>query len=184
MLLIYWSAVTIPPTGNGGCLGSGRDIDSLPKRATTFDMVGLTAGSSCTHKSPMCMHLTTCGIELDFINKGSTNSISLPSFHSCHTCNQFQLKTVYNLTFIIITSIWSKISILVSSYIKHTYARSVWACPVRWKPLFLLPLMISSTITPKLKTSDFTENSPSIAYSGAMYPLFQMRKNNYTAWLK
>lgn len=26
-------------------------------------------------------------------------------------------------------------------------------------------------MTPKLKTSDFTENNPSIAYSGAMYPL-------------
>jgi len=31
--------------------------------------------------------------------------------------------------------------------------------------------MISRTRTPKLKTSDFTENNPSIAYSGAMYPL-------------
>lgn len=32
------------------------------------------------------------------------------------------------------------------------------------------PLMISNTKTPKLKTSDFSENLPSIAYSGAMYP--------------
>jgi len=31
--------------------------------------------------------------------------------------------------------------------------------------------MISRTRTPKLKTSDFTENTPCITYSGAMYPL-------------
>lgn len=34
--------------------------------------------------------------------------------------------------------------------------------------LFLFPLTISSKRTPKLKMSDFTENMPSIAYSGAM----------------
>jgi hypothetical protein len=37
--------------------------------------------------------------------------------------------------------------------------------------------MISSKRTPKLKTSDFTENKPSIAYSGAMYPLLKIIKN-------
>ena len=41
----------------------------------------------------------------------------------------------------------------------------------RWKPEFLLPVMISSKRTPKLKTSDLIEYSPSIAYSGAIYPL-------------
>jgi len=34
--------------------------------------------------------------------------------------------------------------------------------------------MISNKRTPKLKTSDFTENKPSIAYSGAMYPLLKI----------
>lgn len=38
---------------------------------------------------------------------------------------------------------------------------------VGWEnPLFFLPLNISSRSTPKLKTSDFTEKVPSIAYSG------------------
>jgi len=37
-----------------------------------------------------------------------------------------------------------------------------------WWPLFLLPLTISSSNTPKLYTSDFTEKMPSEAYSGAM----------------
>ena len=35
--------------------------------------------------------------------------------------------------------------------------------------------MISSRRTPKLKTSDLVENNPSIAYSGAMYPLFEIK---------
>jgi len=34
-----------------------------------------------------------------------------------------------------------------------------------------LPVTVSSNNTPKLKTSDFVENNPSVAYSGAMYPL-------------
>jgi hypothetical protein len=33
--------------------------------------------------------------------------------------------------------------------------------------------MISSKSTPKPKTSDLMEYNPSIAYSGAMYPLFK-----------
>jgi hypothetical protein len=37
--------------------------------------------------------------------------------------------------------------------------------------------MISSKRTPKLKTSDLVEYNPSIAYSGAMYPLFIEGKN-------
>jgi hypothetical protein len=36
--------------------------------------------------------------------------------------------------------------------------------------------MISSRRTPKLKTSDLVEYNPSIAYSGAMYPLFHKRE--------
>jgi hypothetical protein len=38
----------------------------------------------------------------------------------------------------------------------------MYIAPLRW------PLRISSTSTPKLNTSDFTEKTPSIAYSGAM----------------
>jgi hypothetical protein len=37
--------------------------------------------------------------------------------------------------------------------------------------------MISNKRTPKLKTSDFIENKPSITYSGAMYPLLKTNKN-------
>lgn len=46
--------------------------------------------------------------------------------------------------------------------------------------MFLLPVMISSKRTPKLKTSDLVEYSPSMAYSGAMYPLiYQKVKKKY-----
>lgn len=42
-------------------------------------------------------------------------------------------------------------------------------------PRLFFPLIISSIKIPKLKTSDFTEKSPSIAYSGAIYPLQKPR---------
>lgn len=38
--------------------------------------------------------------------------------------------------------------------------------------------MVSSTSTPKLNTSDFTEKSPSIAYSGDMYPLTEQEEHH------
>ena len=44
---------TTLPTESAGCLGGESSIDSLPRRATTVDMVGLSVGSSCTHKSPI-----------------------------------------------------------------------------------------------------------------------------------
>ena len=58
---------------------------------------------------------------------------------------------------------------------KLTYDRRLRPIPERWKPAFFLPVMISSKTTPKLKTSDLLEYSPSIAYSGAMYPLSRIK---------
>lgn len=54
--------------------------------------------------------------------------------------------------------------------------RRLGACFDLWKPAFLLAVMISSKRTPKLNTSDLMEYSPSMAYSGAMYPLFEKQK--------
>ena len=58
-------------------------------------------------------------------------------------------------------------------YIEIRKHYQILTCPRRlssWsgglKPLFLFPLIISSTKTPKLKTSDFVEYNPSLAYSG------------------
>ncbi|KAI5605846.1 hypothetical protein BDE02_01G380200 [Populus trichocarpa] len=39
------------------------------------------------------------------------------------------------------------------------------------RPWIFLPLTISRSKTPKLKTSDFTEKMPSMTYSGDIYPL-------------
>lgn len=49
--------------------------------------------------------------------------------------------------------------------------RRLFPSSERWNPPFLFPLIISNMRTPKLNTSDFTEDSPSMAYSGAIYPL-------------
>ena len=58
---------------------------------------------------------------------------------------------------------------------KLTYDRRLRPIPERWKPEFFLPVNISSKRTPKLKTSDLLEYNPSIAYSGAMYPLSRVK---------
>ena len=75
-------------TDNAGCLGSGNGVDSLPcSDTTTADMLGLSAGSSWTHRRPTCMHFRTSCVGLDPLNKGSTNSSSFPSFHNLQACS-------------------------------------------------------------------------------------------------
>ena len=73
-----------------GFFGSASSIESLPSNTTTADIVGLSAGSSWTHKSPICMHLKICVVGHDSIKQGSTNSTSFPSFHSFHTYQLFK----------------------------------------------------------------------------------------------
>jgi len=72
-----------------GCFGWGRTTDSLPWRSITVDMVGLCSGFSCTHRSPMCMHLTTSDAGHDSNNTGSTKSNAFPSFHTRHACQSY-----------------------------------------------------------------------------------------------
>jgi hypothetical protein len=81
-----WSVWMTRATTNTGCFGEGRDSNSFPKRSRTDEIVGLSVGSSCTHKSPICMHFKTSVVKHDSINEGSTNSNSFPSFHSLHAC--------------------------------------------------------------------------------------------------
>jgi hypothetical protein len=40
-----------------GWLGGGRNTASLISIEITAAIVGLSTASSCTHKSPICMHL-------------------------------------------------------------------------------------------------------------------------------
>jgi hypothetical protein len=42
---------------NAGCLAGGMSIISLLSIETTAAIVGLSAADSCTHRSPICMHL-------------------------------------------------------------------------------------------------------------------------------
>jgi hypothetical protein len=56
---------------------------------------------------------------------------------------------------------------------KLTCPRRSRRCRESQNPLFFLPLIISRTTTPKLKTSDFIEKDPCTAYSGGIYPLQQ-----------
>ena len=70
-----------------GCLGIGRFTVSLPSKATTFDMVGRSLGSSCTHNSPICTHLkNSLALQLD-LTVSSIKSNALPSCHNLHACN-------------------------------------------------------------------------------------------------
>lgn len=52
-----------------------------------------------------------------------------------------------------------------------TYPRRLNGISSFQKLATFCPHMISNSSTPKLKTSDFSENLPLMAYSGAIYPL-------------
>ena len=79
-----------------GCFGLGMAIESLPKSATTVVMVGLSCGSSYTHKNPICMHLTIYDVEHDSIKKLSTNSSTLSSHHNLHAYQfRFRIKLYF-----------------------------------------------------------------------------------------
>ena len=83
-------------TENAGCFGLGMAIESLPKSATTVVMVGLSCGSSYTHKSLICMHLTISDVDHDSIKMLSTNSNTLSSHHSLHAYQfRFRIKLYF-----------------------------------------------------------------------------------------
>ena len=66
-----------------GSLGRGRSV-SLLSIKTTSGIVGLSAAWSCTHRSPICMHLIASNEQYEFDNNSSTKSGALLSLHSCH----------------------------------------------------------------------------------------------------
>ena len=76
---------------NVGCLGQVRIGDPLSNIATTDGTVGLSFALSWTHKSPTCMHLDTSVGEHESLINGSTNSITVPSFHSFHAYTNSKL---------------------------------------------------------------------------------------------
>ena len=69
-----------------GSLGVGRVGDSLSSMVMTFDMVGLSLGSSCTHNSPTFTHLINCSSLQLSCNVWSIKSNTLFAVQSLHAC--------------------------------------------------------------------------------------------------
>ena len=148
-----------------GCFGSTRTMVLLLSIVTTSNMVGRSAAFSCTHSSAMFMHLITSAESRKGTNDASMSSLHLPSLYNCHACLQFHHQNY-------LCRVPNKQNNFASYMcVSLTYPRRLMKFPHSELPEFLFPPRISRTRTPKLNTSDLTENRPSHAYSGAMYPL-------------
>jgi hypothetical protein len=79
-------------TTKAGCLGVGRVAASLPSMKTTFDIVGRSLGSSCTHKSPTLTHLKNSLVLQLSRNVWSIKSNALFSFHNFHAWGSFKIE--------------------------------------------------------------------------------------------
>lgn len=63
-----------------GLVGDGSGV-SLPSMNTTSNMVGRSVATSCTHRSPICMHFNTSWDGYDSPKDESTISKTFPSTH-------------------------------------------------------------------------------------------------------
>ncbi len=146
----------------------------------TEAMVGLSAIFSWTHNSPTLMHRSISVVELS-LNVGSKifeTVLSLQFFHTYKIIKihiQFQSGNFFCITSV--TNIGKRERYTVLTQLR----RSSIFSPLR-KQLFFYPHTISRTDTPKLKTSDFTEKCPWIAYFGAIYPLHEKTNNINLSW--
>lgn len=70
-----------------GFLGTGKFAVSLLSITTTFDMVGRSAGSSCTHKSAAFTHLRNSLVLQISRNVSSIKSNALSSLHNLQAWN-------------------------------------------------------------------------------------------------
>ena len=146
-------------------------------------MLGLCSGLSWTHSRPTWIHLNISdGISVGGLsNKSSISSIALSSVQSLHPCNGHRNDNICHIVW------WHYQGVIVQ--IVKRYLSLRLTCPRRFRwwsgcenPLFFLPLITSNTITPKLKTSDLSENDPWTAYSGGIYPLqsnLEVRKDKF-----
>lgn len=149
-----------------GSFGWGKATPSLLNIRSTDGIAGLSFGSFWTHKRPTWMHLSTSNSTYESSKQGSISSKPLSLFHSSQAWKSCKLYAFQSYT-------WKTYWRFRISRHKLTHKHKILTCPRRmwlwsgwWNPLFFLPLIISNKITPKLKTSDFIENLPSIAYSG------------------
>ena len=69
-----------------GCLGLGRLAVSFPSMKTTFDIIGRSLGSSCTHNRPTFAHLRNSFPLHVSLSVASIRSNGLLSFHNFHAC--------------------------------------------------------------------------------------------------
>lgn len=79
-------------TTKAGSLGVGSTADSLSSMVMTFDMVGLSLGSSCTHNSPTFTHFINCSsLQLPCKDR-SIKSNTLFAVQSIHACEKVKWK--------------------------------------------------------------------------------------------
>ena len=83
-------SIGVLSAANVGCFGAAMAAVPVSNIATTDDIVGLSVALSCTHKSPTFMHLDTSAGKHESLMDGSTNSITLSSFHSFHACTNLK----------------------------------------------------------------------------------------------
>lgn len=156
---------------NAGFCGMGRLI-WLPSMKTTSNMDGRLWALSWTHKSPIWIHLRISLVGNDWSRLKSTISKAFPSLHKFHTCKWKQHHMIFRKNLV---PLWFD-KARVKRYVKevndyvylviafHPYTFLFLTCAIRLRDVcaisrsvFLLPLIISSSNTPKLKTSDFIE---------------------------
>ena len=155
------------PTKKPSSLGSGNGL-SLCNIITTDDMLGRSSWCCCKHKKLIWRQRSISDRMQESFKQVSINFKGIFSFHNFHAWN------ISKFTIIICNIIWKVESQIFCELTCPTRFR-LWSW---WKdPRFFFPLNISNNNIPKLKTSDFTENKPSIAYSGAIYPLQNIIKN-------
>ena len=73
-----------------GGFGEGRVVSQLSMRRIA-NMVGRSIASSCTHKSPIWMHLKTSWESNDSVIDESTISKALSFVHSSQTCMVYSI---------------------------------------------------------------------------------------------
>jgi hypothetical protein len=118
----------------------------------TDDIAGLLAGFLCTHRSPRWMHLRIWSTGGRLLRDGSISSMTFPRVQCFHTCSKFGkgIQTLLPESGRVQSSYVDMLQVLT------TFKRST-SCSVLHEPLFLLPVTISKTKTPKLNTSDLME---------------------------
>ena len=118
-----------------GCFGTERNVVSFSNMNTTDDISGLLFGLSCTHKSPMWMHLkASFGKQLSTRDE-STKSIALPSIHKLHAWTNSRKIHRISACFVWICKIW-RMPLYLHKLIGYesSWSESKWSSDHLWSP--------------------------------------------------